>query len=78
MAGVAQADGEASFYTPEYDSPATNNGIAVGRDSGSSVTPAYVAPFPFTGGTIDKVVVDVSGEAYLDHEAQVRTWFSLD
>ena len=31
-AGVAQADGEASFYTPEYDSPATNNGIAVGRD----------------------------------------------
>ena len=34
--------------------------------------PNYAAPFPFTGGTIDKVVVDVSGERYVDHEAQVR------
>jgi arylsulfatase len=56
----------------------TGDGICVGRDSASAVTPEYQAPFPFTGGTIDKVVVDVSGEAYLDHEAQVRTWFSLD
>jgi arylsulfatase len=42
------------------------------------VTPEYQVPFPFTGGTIDKVVVDVSGEPYVDHEAKVRTWFSLD
>jgi arylsulfatase len=56
----------------------TGDGICVGRDSASAVTPEYEAPFPFTGGTIDKVVVDVSGEAYVDHEAQVRTWFSLD
>jgi arylsulfatase len=42
------------------------------------VTPAYDAPFPFAGGIIDKVVVDVSGERYLDHEAQVRAWFSID
>jgi arylsulfatase len=56
----------------------TGDGICVGRDSASAVTPAYQAPFPFTGGTIDKVVVDLSGEAYVDHEAQVRTWFSLD
>ena len=44
----------------------------------SPVTPAYTAPFPFTGGTIDKVVVDVSGDRYVDHEAQVRGWFLLD
>jgi arylsulfatase len=56
----------------------TGDGICVGRDSASAVTPAYDAPFVFTGGTIDKVVVDVSGDAYVDHEAQVRTWFSLD
>lgn len=56
----------------------TGDGICVGRDSASAVTPAYEAPFAFTGGTIDKVVVDVSGDAYVDHEAQVRTWFSLD
>ena len=42
------------------------------------VTPDYTAPFRFTGGTIDKVVVDVSGERYVDHEAEVRGWFLLD
>jgi arylsulfatase A-like enzyme len=56
----------------------TGDGICVGRDSASAVTPQYQAPFPFTGGTIDKVVVDVSGDRYLDHEAQVRAWFSID
>ncbi len=56
----------------------TGDGISVGRDSGSAVTPEYQAPFPFTGGMIDKVVVDLSGEHYVDHEAQVRGWFLLD
>ena len=56
----------------------TGDGIAVGRDSASAVTPDYDAPFPFRGGAIDKVVVDVSGERYLDHEARVRAWFSID
>ena len=56
----------------------TGDGICVGRDSVSAVSPDYQAPFPFTGGSIDKVVVDLSGERYLDHEAQVRTWFAID
>ena len=56
----------------------TGDGICVGRDSASAVTPEYDAPFPFTGGTIDKVVVDVSGERYVDHEGAVRAWFSID
>jgi arylsulfatase len=34
--------------------------------------------FPFTGGTIHKVIVDVSGECYIDHEAQVLAWFAID
>ncbi len=54
------------------------DGICVGRDSASPVTADYTAPFPFTGGTIDKVVVDVSGAHYVDHEAQVRGWFMID
>jgi len=57
---------------------AVGDGICVGRDDASPVTPDYQAPFRFTGGTIDKVVVDVSGERYVDHEAQVRGWFLLD
>jgi arylsulfatase len=56
----------------------TGDGICVGRDSASAVTPEYESPFPFTGGTIDKVVVDLSGDRYVDHEAQVRGWFLID
>ena len=40
----------------------TGDGICVGRDSASAVTPAYEAPFPFTGGSIDRVVIDLSGK----------------
>ncbi|MDQ1065902.1 hypothetical protein [Streptomyces canus] len=54
------------------------DGIRVGRDDASPVTPDHHGPFPFPGGTIDKVVVDVSGERYVDHEAQVRGWFIID
>ena len=54
------------------------DGICVGRDSASPVTPDYTPPFPFTGGRIEKVAVDVSGEHYVDHEAQVRAWLMRD
>jgi len=54
------------------------DGICVGRDSGSPVSPDYTAPFRFTGGTIDKVIVDVTGERYIDHTAEVRGWFIKD
>jgi arylsulfatase len=57
---------------------AVGDGLCVGRDDASPVSPAYTAPFTFTGGTIDKVVIDVSGERYVDHEAEVRGWFILD
>jgi arylsulfatase len=56
----------------------TGDGICVGRDSASAVTPEYESPFPFTGGVIDRVVVDLSGDGYVDHEARVRAWFSID
>jgi arylsulfatase len=73
-----EAVGSGSIVTQPGAFCLTGDGICVGRDSASGVTPAYQAPFPFTGGVIDKVVVDVSGERYLDHEAQVRAWFAID
>ena len=73
-----QAVGSAPIVTQPGYFCLTGDGIAVGRDSSSAVTPEYQAPFPFTGGTISKVVVDVSGQAYVDHEAQVRGWFLID
>ena len=44
----------------------------IGRDGGAPVTEDYPGsrPWGFTGGAIDRVVVDVSGEAYLDLEKE--------
>jgi arylsulfatase len=70
--------GQATIMTqPGYFS-LTGEGVCVGRDSASSVSPDYRAPFRFTGGTIDRVVVDVSGEQYVDHEKEVAAWLMRD
>jgi arylsulfatase A-like enzyme len=73
-----QAVGSGEIVTQPGLFCAVGDGICVGRDDASAVTTDYVAPFRFTGGTIDRVVVDVSGDKYVDHEAQVRGWFLLD
>ena len=39
---------------------------------------AYTAPFAFTGGTIAKVVVDISGTPYRDVERELARAFSKD
>jgi arylsulfatase len=56
----------------------TGDGFCVGRDGGSPVSPDYAAPFHFTGGTIDRVVIDVSGEPFIDFEKQVTAWIMRD
>jgi len=53
-------------------------GLCVGRDSGSPVSSDYAPPFTFTGGTIDRVVVDVAGEPFVDYEKEVRAWIMKD
>ncbi|MCB1271561.1 MAG: sulfatase-like hydrolase/transferase, partial [Microthrixaceae bacterium] len=65
------AVGSAPLVTQPGNFCLTGDGISVGRDSASAVPPQYQSPFHFTGGRIDKVVVDVSGDRFLDHEAQV-------
>jgi len=44
----------------------------MGRDSGEAVTDDYPngAPHRFTGGTIKRVAVDVSGDPYIDLERE--------
>ncbi len=73
-----QAVGSGDIVTQPGYFNLVGDGICVGRNDASPVTPDYPVPFRFTGGTIDRVVVDVSGERYVDHEAQVRGWFILD
>jgi arylsulfatase len=50
------------------------SGLTVGRHPGEVVTDDYPgeSPYTFTGGTIDRVVVDVSGEPYIDLERQAE------
>jgi arylsulfatase A-like enzyme len=56
----------------------SGGGASVGRGNGSSVSSSYEGPFPFVGGTIDRVVIDVSGDHYVDHEKEVLAYLARD
>ena len=53
-------------------------GLCVGRDSASPVSPDYAPPFAFTGRTIDRGVVGVAGEPFIDYEKEVKGWIMND
>ncbi|MEL4317438.1 arylsulfatase [Leifsonia sp. YIM 134122] len=53
-------------------------GATVGREVGQPVSSRYIPPFTFTGGTIDRVVVDVSGEDYSRTETLLRGMYARD
>jgi hypothetical protein len=72
--------GEGRIKTqPGYFSLA-GEGLCVGRDSGEAVTDDYPgeSPHRFTGGTIKRVAVDVSGEPYLDLEREAQAMLSRE
>jgi arylsulfatase A-like enzyme len=55
-------------------------GLCAGRDSGAAVTDDYPgdSPHRFTGGTIKRVAVDVSGEPYLDLEREAAAMLARE
>jgi hypothetical protein len=55
-------------------------GLCVGRDSGEPVTADYPGDHPhtFTGGTINRVVVDVSGDPYIDLEREAQAMLARE
>jgi arylsulfatase A-like enzyme len=53
-------------------------GLAVGRDGGAPVSSDYQSPFEFTGGTIEQVTVDVSGEQFRDLEKELQAMYARD
>ena len=57
--------------------PGLGGGVSLGADTGSPVMLAdeYAPPFAFTG-TVKKALVDVSGEALEDKEAQVQAYLA--
>jgi arylsulfatase len=54
------------------------DGLCVGFDSADAVSRQYTNPFPFTGGSLLEVVVDVSEEAYLDLELEAAAAMSRE
>jgi len=53
-------------------------GLCIGYDSGDSVSQEYRPKFAFTGGTIIKVIFDVSDDHYLDIENHFAAAMSRD
>jgi len=72
--------GEGKIKTQPGKFSLAGEGLNVGLDRGEPVTDDYPgdAPWPFTGGTIRKVIVNVSGDPWVDREAEVRGAFARD
>ena len=67
--------GEGKIMTQPGNFSLVGEGLNVGIDPGVPVTDDYAgtSPFKLTGGEVFRVLVDVSGEPYvnLEHEAQM-------
>ena len=72
--------GEGRIKTQPGGFELAGEGLCVGRDSGAAVTDDYPgeAPYRFTGGTINRVAVDVSGEPYIDLEREAQAMMSRE
>jgi arylsulfatase A-like enzyme len=64
--------GEGRIKTQPGKFMIAGEGLTIGRDGGAGVTDDYpgIEPWHFTGGTIRRVAVDVSGEPYMDLERE--------
>jgi hypothetical protein len=56
----------------------SGEGVSIGRDSGSSVSPDYDPPYEFEGGKIDRIAIDVTGDPLVDHEKEVLAYLARD
>ncbi len=76
----AQKVGEGRIRTQPGKFSLAGEGLNVGCDRGEAVTDDYPgdAPWPFTGGTIQRVVVDVSGSPYVDLEREAVAMLSRE
>ena len=72
--------GEARIKTQPGKFSIAGEGLCVGRDSSEPVTSDYPGPHPheFTGGTINRVAVDVSGEPYIDLEREAAAMLARE
>ena len=64
--------GSAEIKTQPGNFSLVGEGLNVGRDGGEPVTDDYPGerPWAFTGGEIEQVIVDVSGDHFVDLEKE--------
>ena len=53
-------------------------GLSIGRDSADSISTEYTPQFPFTGGRIIKVEVNIGSDAYIDLERDFMAGLARD
>ena len=72
--------GEGRIKTQPGQFMFAGEGLCVGRDSGEAVTSDYPngSPHRFTGGTIRRVAVDVSGDPYVDLEREAQAMLARE
>jgi len=72
--------GEGKIKTQPGKFSLAGEGLNIGRDGGEPVTRDYPgdAPWAFTGGTIHKVIVNVSGAPLVDVEKELIAAFARD
>jgi arylsulfatase len=75
-----QAVGSAKIRTQPGKFSLAGEGLNIGRDSGEPVTDDYpdTAPWTFTGGTIKQVIIDVSGEPFIDLAREAAAMFARE
>ncbi|MDH6130515.1 sulfatase-like hydrolase/transferase [Kitasatospora sp. GP82] len=72
--------GEGRIRTQPGKFSIAGEGLNAGRDAGDAVTEDYpgTRPWAFTGGTLDRVVVDVSGESFVDLAREAAAMLSRE
>jgi hypothetical protein len=69
---------EASLKTQPGHFALCGEGLTIGRDSGDPVSKEYSAGFPFTGGKINEVEVNIGDDVYLDVEREFAAAMARD
>ncbi len=72
--------GEGKIKTQPAKFSLTGEGLNVGRDGGEPVTDDYPggSPWAFVGGVIDRVIIDVSGEPFVDLAREAQAMFARE
>jgi hypothetical protein len=69
---------EAALRTQPDHFALCGEGLPIGRDSGDPVSKEYGAGFPFTGGKINEVEVNIGDDVYLDVEREFAAALARD